>query len=231
MAAPAPASLPVVGFLDNLFGPIFDLGSGPGRMQKRGNRIQEEGTASPGVVTGIRVEQHSDSGADWFFGVEVQQAGQAPFRAACRQSVAPVSDSVRLGMPVDVRHDGETIVLAWDPTGPGNWKPVKGVDDGITDTRLPTLRGDPADAEVLGWRRAYVFGVERAEPEIELRIDGREQRRRTMFVPEWAGHLLAADTVVPVHVQGDKLAVDWLGAIERNGPGVGVPKPGPSEPD
>src|SRR5690349_17172180 len=117
-----------MGFLDDLISPIFSPGEGPNRTQRRGNKIFENGEASPGVLTGIRVHETGDSGTDWFFGVEVRPVGREAFRAACRQSVGPVREAVRLGMPLDVRHDGDTIVLAWDPTGPGNWKPVRNVE-------------------------------------------------------------------------------------------------------
>jgi hypothetical protein len=235
-ASLTPALTPIwddrrIGFLDDVTFGLFDPFMGPGRAQRRGNRIQESGAASRGVLRGIKVRSGGDTTDSWFFGVEVQPTGQPSFRAACRQAVGPVRSTLRLGMSLDIRHDGKAIVIAWDSTGPGGWRRARAVDDGISDSRLPKLKGDPAEAEVAGWRPLRMAGMERAERDVRLRIGGIEQDWRTIWVPEYAQHLLAPGTGWPVFLRGDRVAVDWLGAIERHGAGVGVPVPEPTDPE
>lgn len=130
-------------------------------------------------------------------------------------------------MPVEVRHDGEECVLGWDPTGPGGWKPLKDPPEGIEDVRLAKLKGQPSEATVLGWQQTIVMGMPTENKDVRLKVDGAERTLEKQVVPEWACHLLASGTSLPVHLEGRRPVVDWLGAIERHGPGVGVPTPPP----
>jgi hypothetical protein len=202
---------------------------GPGRRQKRGNRIFEEGERSPGTLTGIEVSSDGDTTIAWHFGFTVEPATGQPFAAGCRQTLPPdVGDGLRLGMPVEVRHDDDDCVLGWDPTGPGGWRPLKKPPEGIADVRLGKLKGQPTEATVLGWQQTIVMGMPSGNKDVRVELDGAERTLEKIIVPEWASHLLATGTTVPVHLEGRRPVVDWSGALDRHGPGVGVPTPPPS---
>jgi hypothetical protein len=194
----------------------IDLPVGPGRTQRRGNRIFDDGERLPAVLTGIKVRTGED-GTDFVWGVEVRPPGGEPFRAACHQG-RPLQpwDAVRLGRPLDVRHRDGEVVLRFDDQM-DSWRPARRCDDGIDDPRLPGLRGARHDAVVGGWRPRTRLGMD--VEEVDVLLDG---EWRKAWVPEYCGHLLGAGTALPVD---ERRKVDWLAALERHGHGVGVPRP------
>ena len=216
-----------MGIRDHLIHGPF-AGKGPGRRQRKGNEIFEQGDRSPGRLTGIEVRSDENMVLEWRFGFEVEPESAPAFSAACRQT--PPDEGrfdIRLEMPVEVHHADGDCTLGWDATGPGDWKPLKSVADGIKDVRLAKLKGAPSEATVVGWRQSIVRGMPSGNKDLQVEVDGGERTLEKAVVPEWAGHLLVAGTTLPVHLDGRRPVVDWLGAIERHGTGVGVPLPPP----
>ncbi len=206
----------------------LDPFTGPGRTQRKGNRLHAKGTQSPGTLVGIKYREQADSAADWWFAVTVSPTGTEPFRACCKQSVTEIGDALRLGMPVTVHHDGDDVAISWDGSGPGGWRPARKIADGIDDARARPPKGETGEATVLGFRLMTMLGLTRRERDVRVDLDGAE-RRIKVAPPEWASHLLAPGTTWPVAVKGDRVDVDWQAALARHGTGVGVATPEPTE--
>jgi hypothetical protein len=205
---------------------------GPGRAQRRGTRIAQEGQRATGRLVGMKVRRDAEMAETWQWAIEVR-SGTAIRRAGCVQAEPPAARSIlRLGMDVDLRLDGDDIVLDWDPAGPGGWRPSKPVADGIDDVRSRKVEGERRDVKLLGWRERRFGGMLTEEVDLRLALGtGEEDRWHKAWVPAWAGHLLAPGVVLPVGVRdGDRVVVDWLAAIERHGTGVGVEPATPEPP-
>lgn len=216
-----------MGLLDDLL--PTDYFGGSGREQKRAERIHGAGTASPGTLVGMKFRHPAESATRWFFAVDVQPEASARFRGHCRESIVGVGEQLRLGMPIEVRHDEERVLISWDGTCPGGWHHAKSVADGIDDERTDAGNGEPSEATVLGFRAMDLLGLQRRERDVRLALGGGEERRITVAPPEWACHLLAPGTTWPVRREGDRIRVDWLAALERHGTGIGVVTPEPTE--
>ena len=170
---------------------------------------------------------------------------QGTFRAGCRQQLLPHGDRIRLGQTVKVRYDDERRVLidwpatleGWglkgDGTEPtGDYKSLNQPPrDGIEDSRFKRdrkqlERGERATAEVLGARQSQTALGPVANKDVDLRVDlpSGERREVTLSrleIPEHAGDLLQAGSVLPVAVdrdQPEKVTIDWATALADSRP-------------
>jgi len=215
------------------------------RNKRLGSRLFKDGAQADARVTGIRVTYRSDattgsSPPRWEFALEVETEDQGSFRAGCRQQLLPHGNRIRLGQTVRVRYDDQRRVLidwpatleGWglkgDGTEPtGDYMSLKEPPpDGIEDSRFKgdrkkLDRGERATAEVLGARQSQSALGPVANKDVDLRVDlpSGERREVTLTrleVPEQAGDLLQAGSVLPVAVdrdQPDKVTIDWAAAL------------------
>lgn len=197
-------------------------------------RLLAEGRRVPGTVVGIHVwvtGGGEDSSPELHEGWAVEGDGRL---YGIHQDLEPKSH-VRLGMPVELRVDGDRAVIVWGKDARAeDWKPLKVPPErGIRDDRDPyakvvSVRGvwTPAAVEIGGSReRKAMFGLTKATDVVATaRFDGGEQavELRKHPAPFYATHLYAEGTTIPGWISGQRLIIDWQAAAEQQ-PGVGVP--------
>lgn len=197
------------------------------------SRLLAKGTPVQGTIVGLHVWE-SGGGEDSPVILHEAYAVEAEGRLyAVHQNLHPKFE-VRLGMPVELRVDGDKAVIAWGRYQEAEgWKPHKKAPErGIRDDRKPytkvvSVRGvwTPARVEIGGTReRKALFGLTRATDVVATaRFDGGEHvvELRKHPAPYYATHLYAEGTTLPGWIAGQRLIIDWQAAVEQQ-PGVGV---------
>lgn len=201
-------------------------------------KLLRTGEPGAGRIVGIRVatRRHHDETFTRYEEYAVRVDAGTPFTAGVRQDLRP-NDLVRLGMPVDVRHDGERAVIDWATTCGGrsgavrllDEPPEEGIDDltlGLWDLRE---RGTRATVRIEGIRAVEAMrGMLRA---VVLDVVVEDGGVRRMEVPSgdgppfYAAHLCEVGAVLPAWLdpdQPDRPTVDWAAAATAD-PGVGRP--------
>lgn len=196
-------------------------------------RLLAKGTPVQGTIVGMHVwlAGGGEDSPPVLHEVYAVEAGDRTY--GVHQNLEPKHE-VRLGMPVELRVDGDRAVIAWgryqDAEG---WKPHKTPPArGIRDDRKPyttvvSVRGvwTPARVEIGGTReRKAIFGLMTSTDVVMVaRFEGGEhvEELRKHPAPHYASHLYAEGTTVPGWIAGQRLIVDWQAAAEEQ-PGVGV---------
>ncbi len=193
-----------------------------GRL-KRAGRLARDGTAASGVIVGIGRDSSDDTTTE----VLALQVTGGPL-AGCEPLVAPIG-RLRLGMPVLVRHDDKHAVLDW-PAMCARWglhpgspayrrrrPPEEGVRDRALDARVRKRleQWAPARAEILGFRRKVVLGMETENWDMVLALPGGREAAAGDHVPFYARWIAAPGVSVPVVVDprdAARVVVDWPAA-------------------
>ena len=202
---------------------LENLGSGDGRI-KRAAKLARDGAQADAVIVGISRETSDDMTTE----VLALRVTGGPL-AGCEPLVAPIG-RLRLGMPVLVRHDDKHAVLDWpamcarwglDPGSPAYRRrraPEEGVRDKALDVRVRKRlkRWTPARAEIVGFRRKVVFGMETDNWDLTLAVAGGGEAAATgVHVPFYARWIAAPGVSVPVAVDpqdASRAVVDWPAA-------------------
>lgn len=204
-----------------------------------GTRLLHKGTQSPARLDGIKATHSEATGIQdvWVWRVTVRPAGGEPFVATFQQNLDPERRRLYLGCELLVRHDtrGRRAAIDWPAMRtrwgldspfdkPDRWRPVLSkVDDGIDDHRMrgghrrKLEKGTRTEAEVVRAQGATgMFGMRDERWDFALRLagDGRELTLTKVEPPDYAFHLIAPGTSIPVAVdpkRPDRVTVDWVG--------------------
>lgn len=209
---------------------LWPWGSGGSR---RARKVLREGRALPATLDALRITRDSDRDERHYVGFTVEGGG-APLRAAVRQSLWPHPEQVLLGSRIVVRERRGRYVVDWATTLRERGLPVADGDvceadalrrrpiaPGVHDERLDRRRlrkGRRVEADLLEVEQCLTrHGARTPDFHLSLRpvdADLATLHLNRAFVPEYARHLLAPGTRLPVAVQGpSRVAVDWPAAV------------------
>lgn len=206
-----------------------------GLFRRRGGaRLLEEGAPARGRVIAIEVvDSRADTGVPYHHRYAVQVDG-GPL-AGVVQGLEPAG-LIRLGMEVEVRHDGERVAIDWRATvggRPGSIRAMgKPPEPGIRDELLALDRARKRSDHGTGVIRAIAIADGRLAHlrfEVEVSVPGHEafiaEAVAIPTVPHYATHLPVVGARLPVLANArDRrgVQIDWVAAAEAD-PGVGRP--------
>ena len=214
-----------------LFGPSAD-------------KVRETGTPTPGIISGLEVTSTHEEDVDRYYLWAVQAGGVT---YGIRQELVPLHD-VRLGMPVELRVDGNNAVIVWGDDMTIRWKMLKTPPSAgiVDDYDLAGNKGALSKARRDGTSATVTIGalVERsvamglaAVIDAKVRVESAERGsydatvENVSNVPGYASHLPVVGAVLPAWETrgmfgGERVLVDWPAAAMAD-PGVGKPTASP----
>lgn len=228
-----------MGFLDDVLSGFGPAGGGSKLLRrnvKTGEKLLAEGELGTAQICGIRVRPGHDSSPD-------QQEFALAFAGTCvgcRQDVGALLPTMRLGMEVPIRHDGDEQAIIDLPALGGDadawgYKPLgEPPADGIDDYRVrldkERRRASHAALIVLGAQRSVVLGITAQNVNLRVRVEQPgvppyEAAVERELVPFYAAHLVEPGSRVPGLVRDDqpgKVRIDWPAAAIAD-PGIGRP--------
>jgi hypothetical protein len=203
---------------------------------RRVGKLEERGTPTNGVITGIRFSLNGDTtrkefaitipdSVDGTGGPDASQGGARRIGVGTRPALA---HRLRLGVPVVVKLDGDRGILDWDAMadawGLGDRSlfqeslrkpPPDGVEDTALDMRVERRlkKWAPTRATLASHARVSALGMPTLNWDLELRLpDGSTALVRKDEVPSYAQWFVAPGVDLPAVVDPkdpSRAAVDW----------------------
>jgi len=205
----------------------------------KGEQVFERGERANGRIVGIEVsevtrDEHNVRVDEY----AVEVAASPVFTAGVNQKLRP-DDSIRLGMPVVVRHLDGNAVIDWPATCDGDpgivWAaaktpPAPGIVDNMLGLDKARRKGTGAFATIdrASVEDAFMGMAQMLQLALTVRPEGLEAYQvevKKVKVPHYATHLCVDGTVLPVWVNPDRLdrvTIDWPVAAMTD-PGIGRP--------
>lgn len=205
------------------------------------DKVRQSGTPTPGIITGLEVTASHEEDVDRYYLWAVEAAGSTTY--GIRQELIPLHE-VRLGMPVELRVDGNNAVIVWGQDMTVRWKmlktpPAAGIVDDFdlagNKGALSKARaaGAPATATITGFtERSVALGLG-AIVDATVRVESATQGSYDAVVanisnvPGYASHLPVVGAVLPAwEARGtfgaERVLIDWPAAALAD-PGIGRP--------